>query len=436
MPDRINNDVEDYASKQSLEKPSTDHDIAIETGGIDGARCTETAERLHSVEKHDGLLAAHDLSATAAKDRKQSRFRQCLPLVAEQWFLLTLGILIAIASQVQVSMAHQEQKRTLTSYICISIIFFITGSTLDTKILLQNYARWKIHLYTQALCFLITSAIVFGLVSLVTINHTFLDPGLLVGLIFFSCVATTISSNVVMTRQAHGNTALTVVQTTIGNLIGVFITPALLVMYTSVDTWYNAVLPPAGNDWSEIYRRVLKQIGLSIYLPLVVGQVTRYFFSETCKKVFVDWKLNKLGSICLLTLLWATYDQAFATSSFSRVPGSNMVFIVFISSALWLVFLGITFLSSIWWVEREDVVALCMCVPAKSIIMAVPISSTVWAGIDLEMQSKILIPIVIFQGLQLAFASVLVPVFRRWVDRKKRQDQEAAGAAEGSIGDG
>jgi sodium/bile acid cotransporter 7 len=34
-------------------------------------------------------------------------------------------------------------------------------------------------------------------------------------------VATTMSSNVVMTRQAHGNSALTVVQTTLGNFLGV-----------------------------------------------------------------------------------------------------------------------------------------------------------------------------------------------------------------------
>jgi solute carrier family 10 (sodium/bile acid cotransporter), member 7 len=274
-----------------------------------------------------------------------------------------------------------------------------------------------------------TSLVVFALVSAVATNHAFLDPGLLVGLIFFSCVATTISSNVVMTRQAHGNTALTVVQTTIGNLIGVFITPALVVGFTSVDTWYNKVLPPASGHWGEIYARVLKQLGLSIYLPLVVGQLTRYFFPAICKKVFIDWKLNKLGSICLLVLLWATYDQAFATNSFERVSESNMIFIVFVSVALWILFFGIAFTSSTFWLPREDVVSLCMCVPAKGIVMGVPLSTTIFGGIDLALQSKIQIPIVIYQGLQLAFASVLVPVFRRWVDRKKKDDNEEASTA-------
>lgn len=260
-----------------------------------------------------------------------------------------------------------------------------------------------------------------------------MDAGLLEGLIFFSCVATTISSNVVMTRQAHGNQALTVVQTTIGNLIGVFITPALVVMYTSTPAWYNAVLPPSSGHFQGIYGRVLKQLGLSIYLPLFLGQGFRNIFPKTSKKLFMDWKLNKIGSICLLTLLWATYDQAFASRSFDIVPPSNMVFIVFISIALWMVFFGVAFSTSIIWLAREDVVAVCYCVPAKGIVMGVPLSTTIFVDLDLSLESKLLIPIIIFQGLQLAFASILIGIFRRWVDARKDEDAESGERADNQL---
>lgn len=75
-----------------------------------------------------------------------------------------------------------------------------------------------------------TSAIVFAIVSAAATNPQFMDPALLVGLIFLGAVPTTLSSNVIMTGQAHGNTALTVVQTTIGNFIGPFLTPLLIKM--------------------------------------------------------------------------------------------------------------------------------------------------------------------------------------------------------------
>ena len=272
-----------------------------------------------------------------------------------------------------------------------------------------------------------TSALVFGLVS-VTATSRFMDPGLLVGLLFMGCVATTIASNVVMTRQAHGNQALTVVQTTVGNLIGAFVSPALVIMYTSVPTWYNAILPPSSGQFGEMYRRVLKQLGLSIYVPLFVGQAVRYFSPKVCKKIFIDWKLNKIGPVCLLVVLWATYDQAFASHSFDSVPASNMVFIVFISVGLWLIFFAIAFFASVVWLPREDTVSVCYCVPAKGIVMGVPLSTTIFAGIPLGLQSKIEIPIVIYQGLQLAFGSILVPGFRRWVDAEKNRDLDREGS--------
>jgi sodium/bile acid cotransporter 7 len=72
-----------------------------------------------------------------------------------------------------------------------------------------------------------------------------------------------------MTGQAHGNTALTVVQSTLGNFLGPFLTPVLITMYTSNGAWYTKVLPSDNGGYGEIYRRVFKQLGLSIFVPLV-----------------------------------------------------------------------------------------------------------------------------------------------------------------------
>ena len=71
-----------------------------------------------------------------------------------------------------------------------------------------------------------------------------------------------------MTKQANGNQALTVVQSTMGNFLGPFLTPILVELYVSSGAWYTRVLPKSGS-FSELYRRVLKQLGLSVFLPLV-----------------------------------------------------------------------------------------------------------------------------------------------------------------------
>lgn len=369
-----------------------------------------------------------DLQVTS-KRQHDDWIKSALSLLSDQWFLIAIGIVIAIASQVQVPQAQQDLKRTIILYTGVSIVFLITGCTLDTRILVQNYSRWKVHLYVQVQCFLMCSAIAFGVVAATATNRHFMDPGLLVGMIFFSCVATTMSSNVVMTRQAHGNQALTVVQTTIGNFIGVFISPALVIMYTSTDAWYNDVLPPSTGRFQEIYARVLKQLGLSIYLPLAVGQVIRWFFPKACKKVFMDWKLVKLNSICMITIIWQTYDQAFASHAFDSVPASNMIFVVFVCLGLFLVYFLVAFFSAMLWLPKKDVVAVCYTVPAKGPAMGVPLSTTIFAGMDLALQSKIQIPIVIFQGLQIAGGSIMIAVFRRWMAAEEARSRESKSSA-------
>ena len=177
--------------------------------------------------------------------------------------------MIIIASQVQVPKEHQKTKTVVVAYLCVSVIFFLTGCTLKTQTLIDNYAKWKIHLFVQFQCFIITSTIMFGIVSAAASNKDFMDPGLLVGMILTGCVATTISSNVVMTGQAHGNQALTVVESTIGNFLGPFLTPFLFKAYVSTGAWYTMDLPKEPGGYSTLYIRVFKQLGLSVFVPMV-----------------------------------------------------------------------------------------------------------------------------------------------------------------------
>ena len=204
-------------------------------------------------------------------------------LVAGQWFLLALGMMILLASQVQVPQEHQKTKATAVSYSCVSLIFFLTGCTLKTRTLIDNYSRWKLHIFVQVQCYLITSVVIYAIVSLCATNPNFMDAGLLLGLILTGCTATTISSNVVMTGEAHGNQALTVVQSTLGNFLGPFLTPAIFTMYTSSKAWYTSVLPEEHGGYGEIYRRVFKQLGLSLFVPMV-----RFYHKFIC-----DDKANK-----------------------------------------------------------------------------------------------------------------------------------------------
>jgi sodium/bile acid cotransporter 7 len=349
-------------------------------------------------------------------------------LIIDQWFVLGLGIVIIIASQVQVPASQQPVKETAVSYLTVGLIFFITGCTLPTRVLIENYSRWKIHIFVQAGCFLVTSSLAFAIVSAAASNPHFMDPWLLIGLVMNGCLPTTIASNVVMTKQAHGNQALTVVQTTIGNFLAVFLSPILVRMYLAADAWYTDVLPKGqAASIGSLYQRVFMQLGLTIYLPLAVGQVVRHFFPKQVNKIFVDWKLSKVGSLCLLTLVWQTFDRAFETRAFESVPGSNMIFICFMSIANWSLWLAVSFTASILWLERKDTIAVCYCVPAKTLAMGVPLATLLYKNLALVDEAKLQIPMVIFQAFQVLFSSLLTIPLRKWADAEivnKRNDEK------------
>lgn len=247
----------------------------------------------------------------------------------------------------------------------------------------------------------------------------------MIGLIFAGCVPTTIASNVMMTRTARGNTALTVVQSTIGNFLGPFITPPLINMYTSTGAWYTDVLSTDRGGYPAIYARVFKQLGLSIFLPMAVGQVFQYLFPKTVHTIFIKWKLSKLSAFSLLIIMWSTFDQAFESGAFKTMPASNALFVVFISVGYYLLWLAVCISTSIPWLSRADTISVAYCVPAKTPAMGIPLTTVLFVGLSTETRSLIQIPLIIFQGLQIMFASLMTIVFRRWMEAEEREKQRA-----------
>ncbi|KAF4206698.1 hypothetical protein CNMCM8927_004471 [Aspergillus lentulus] len=309
-------------------------------------------------------------------------------LAMDQWFLIVMGILIAFASQIQVLQAHQELKQTVTNYLAVAVIFFINGCTLPTKVLVENLSRWRMHIFVQVQCYLLTSSTSYGVVSAAATNHQFMDPALLVGIIIIGCLPTAIAFNTIMTNKANGNAALTVAQSTIGNILGPFVSTALIKLYISTNVWYTDILPEMSLDFGE-------------------------------KKVLLEWKMSKLGSCALLVLIWSTYDGAFASNAFAEIPSNNMVFTVFILVALFCLWITIAFVISRVWLSREDTIAVSYLVSTKTPAMGVPLTTIMFVGLSAAEQSRTRLPMVIFQAIQIAGSSLLTIPLRKWQAQRK-----------------
>lgn len=127
-----------FEDGKSSSEAAADREDEVNRGTVDGSEhgsskgprptilsnVDDSTEKSEQSNEHEAPNERH--STTPGKDagRKKSTTGH-LNIIAEQWFLIALGIAIAFASQIQVPMQQQQIKRTVTSYLCISIIFFV-----------------------------------------------------------------------------------------------------------------------------------------------------------------------------------------------------------------------------------------------------------------------------------------------------------------------
>jgi sodium/bile acid cotransporter 7 len=147
----------------------------------------------------------------------------------------------------------------------------------------------------------IFSSLVFGLVCAIIASGTdAINMVILVGLVVMGCIPTTISSNVVMTRAAKGNdsvslsrrglTQATLIEVTIGNTLGPFLSPALTRMYLSSSSAFDDYVPGVGGV-GQLYGAVFKQLGCAVFAPFIVGQLLQLLFPKQ-----TNWAMRRVTS--------------------------------------------------------------------------------------------------------------------------------------------
>lgn len=378
-----------------------------------------------------------------------------------QWFFIFLGVFIALAHSYP-EFAKQGGTIRAEYSICygaVAVIFLISGLSMSTKQLLVNVANWRAHFTVLSMSFLVTSAIIYGIALGIKASHNGqIDDWLLIGLIVTHACPTTVSSNVVMTKQAHGNDILTLCEVFIGNVLGAFITPALLQMYMR-GTWEigNPSHQTQGDSTvQELYAHTMKQLGLSVFVPLFVGQVVQNIFPKQTKWCLTTFKLNKVGSFMLLLIMFQSFSTAFAQDAFTSVSHASIIFLVFFNIGIYLFFTVLTyFYSRPFWIlrvfkeepnelssklyrysyaffrpfyyNRKDTVAVMLCGPAKTAALGVSLVSSQYGSHNPKL-GIILVPLVLYQAEQVMTANVLVNFMRKWIhaEDKVPEDEETS----------
>jgi sodium/bile acid cotransporter 7 len=214
------------------------------------------------------------------------------------------------------------------------------------------------------------------------------DP-LLVGLLFLCLLPSTVQSSIAFTSIAHGNVAAAVCSASLSNLLGIFITPALvaLLMNLKGGVSFQAVL----------------DIVLQLLAPFLAGHVLRPWIGA-----FVARHRYALGYVdrgSILLVVYLAFSEAVANGLWHRLGvGDIAKLIIVCAGLLGAVLLATLFVARRLGFSRPDEIVIVFCGSKKSLASGVPMAGVLF---PLAQVGMIVLPLMLFHQIQLMVCAAL-----------------------------
>jgi sodium/bile acid cotransporter 7 len=274
----------------------------------------------------------------------------------------------------------------------IALILFMQGLSLPLEKALRGLKNWRLHVIIQTFTFVVFP--LAGLLLLVIVPMVWpSEPASIKDGILYLCVLpSTISTSVVLTAVARGNTVGALFNAALSNLMGVMLTP-LLVQLLMRATGRSAPIGP-----------LLVQITLLTLVPFSVGMIVRHYVKD-----WVDARKPWINRISNVVILFIVYT-AFCDSVNERIwdtYGVVLTLQVFVIVVLLFggmsAIIGLT--CRVLRLNHEDAIAAYFCSVKKTLAMGVPLAMLIFGKrADL---SLVLLPIMFYHPLQLFVNGIL-----------------------------
>jgi solute carrier family 10 (sodium/bile acid cotransporter), member 7 len=280
---------------------------------------------------------------------------------------------------------------------------------------------------TQTLSLVVYPAIGYAVAK--GLWQTKLNEVLVSGLVVCLSTSTTASTNVVFTKQAGGNEALSLVNAILGNVIGIFLTPAWIKTYLAGH---------AGGTASVPYSAVIQQLVITVVAPLIVGNAAQHYLPSAVAAINKRINLSKLSSVMILLLVWSTFSNTFAKHV--TADGGSVVALV----ALTLGFYCVNTAFALWLpiscppvrrflrASEADAVAMAMVAGTKTVALGIPIITAIFA--HAPQQGLLSLPLIMYHAEQILLGNLLTEPLKRWVKRceQRRVTENMDGELEGT----
>ena len=285
-------------------------------------------------------------------------------LLPDTFTLLLVGAVL-LASLLPIS-GEPAAWFGIATNIAIALLFFLHGARLSTDTVVAGFLHWRLQLFI-----LVTTFVIFPLLGLGLglFSPWLIDQPIYLGLLFLCVLPSTVQSSIAFTSIAGGNVPAAICAASTSNILGIFLTPALV-----------ALLFSTGGDAGISFDMIWK-IMLQLFLPFVAGQVLQPFIGNwiRSKKTL----LNPFDRGSILMVVYLAFSEAVTEGIWHRLALEDLALLILVDSLLLAAVLLITSLGGkLLGFTREDRITAVFCGSKKSLASGVPmatVSYTVFA---------------------------------------------------------
>ncbi len=333
------------------------------------------------------------------QDEPPSILQRLIKFYWDQEFLILVVVVILLARAYPPIGADYLQPEITATWIAVIFIFIMAGLGLKTRELLGVLGHWQFHAVVQIFNLGVVSGSVYG-VSRALSELNILNEELADGMVVCASLPMTINMVLVLTKAADGDEAAAILNAALGNMIGVFLSPVLILGYLGVEGDIEI--------WEIFYK-----LALRVLLPVAIGQVLQnvlpvFEFVQKHKP-----KFKKLQMYSLVFIVYTVFCRTFERDENSAEIGDIFLMILF-QLILLSSFMAIAWFIVLRWAPPKlRVMGLFGCTH-KTVAMGIPLINAIYED-QPDVIGLYTLPLLIWHPMQLVLGTFLAPRLSKYV---------------------
>lgn len=311
--------------------------------------------------------------------------------------LLTMVLLATFIPAVGVG----ETIMVWLTRFAVGLLFFLHGARLSRQAIMAGIMHWRLHGLVFSFTFL-----AFPLLGwlLQPVLRPLLGNELAMGMLYLCALPGTVQSAIAFTAMARGNLAAAVCSASASSLIGIVVTPLLVLLLMNLDA--------SGAGFS--FLDTLISISLQLLVPFLTGHLLRPWLAEWIGKQR-SW-LGKVDQTSILLVVYTAFSASVVAGLWKEVPLNRILWLTLACGVLLALVLFLTaWLARRFGFNKEDEITIVFCASKKSMATGVPMAQVLFSG---ALLGPMLLPLMIFHQIQLMACAQLAAHYAKRAEQK------------------